>query len=86
MLNGDDDEEEFYNGGCEEAVKAFMGTLHHDCLLSEDVHGGQSRPGKRKGSEIWLHFTRIYTTNPDRVYAVCHCCDRGYEGEWHLSP
>ncbi|CAN6356681.1 unnamed protein product [Urochloa humidicola] len=80
-LNGDEEEEEaFYNVGCEEEVKALMGTLVHDCLLGKGVQGGQSRPGKCKRSEIWLHFTKIYTTDPDQVYAVCHCCDRGYEG------
>ena len=63
-----------------------MNTLLRDCLLGEVGQGDQSRLGKRKrtggpdgGSEVWLYFTKIYTTDPGRVYAVCHCCDRGYK-------
>ncbi|RLN29768.1 uncharacterized protein C2845_PM05G03720 [Panicum miliaceum] len=88
MWNGDNDEEERYIGEREEEVKAHMSTLLRDCLLGEVVQGDQSRVGKRKrtggalegGSEVWLYFTKIYTTDPNRVYAVCHSCDRGYKG------
>ncbi|KAF8776718.1 hypothetical protein HU200_003450 [Digitaria exilis] len=67
------------HGECEEGMKAFMDTLLYDCLLNEDVQVDQPQSRKRKRSEIWLHFTKIYTTDPKRVYAVCHCCDRGYK-------
>ncbi|PVH63111.1 hypothetical protein PAHAL_3G476400 [Panicum hallii] len=87
MWNGDDEEEERYIGEREEEVKACMSTLLRDCLLGEVGQSDQSRVGKRKRtgapggrSEIWLYFTKIYTMDPDRVYAVCHCCDRCYKG------
>ena len=64
-----------------------MSTLLRDCLLGEVGQGDQSRLGKRKrtggpegGSKVWLYFTKIYTTDPKQVYAVCHCCDRCYKG------
>ncbi|CAL4898372.1 unnamed protein product [Urochloa decumbens] len=57
-----------------------------DCF-SSDVQGDQSRPGKRKrtgapdgSSDVWFHFTKVYTADPDKVYAVCHFCDRGFGG------
>ena len=63
-----------------------MSTLLHDCLLGEVPQGDQSGVRKRKrtggtegGSKVWLYFTKIYTTDPKQVYAVCHCCDRGYK-------
>ncbi|KAL6847305.1 hypothetical protein ACP4OV_023158 [Aristida adscensionis] len=34
-----------------------------------------SRPPNGK-SEVWQHFTKIHTEDPDVVYAACHCCDR----------
>ncbi|PUZ67623.1 hypothetical protein GQ55_3G450800 [Panicum hallii var. hallii] len=87
MWNGDDEEEERYIGEREEEVKACMSTLLRDCLLGEVGQSDQSRVGKRKrtgapegGSEVWLYFTKIYTMDPDRVYAVCHSCDRVYKG------
>ncbi|PVH63108.1 hypothetical protein PAHAL_3G476000 [Panicum hallii] len=87
MWNGDDEEEERYIGEREEEVEACMSTLLRDCLLGEVGQSDQSRVGKRKrtgapegGSEVWLYFTKIYTMDPDRVYAVCHSCDRGYKG------
>ena len=71
----------------EEEVKACMSTLLHDCLLGEVPQGDQSGFRKRKrtggtegGSKVWLYFTKIYTTDPKQVYAVCHCCDRCYKG------
>ena len=72
-------------GEREEEVAACASTLFRDCLLGEGVQGDQSRVGKRKrtgsrGSKVWLYFTKIYTTDSDRVYAVCHCCDRCYKG------
>ncbi|PUZ67609.1 hypothetical protein GQ55_3G449700 [Panicum hallii var. hallii] len=87
MWNGDDEEEERYIGEREEEVEACMSTLLRDCWLGEVGQSDQSRVGKRKrtgapegGSEVWLYFTKIYTMDPDRVYAVCHSCDRGYKG------
>jgi len=87
MWNGDDDDKECYIDEREEEVKACMSTLLHDCLLGEVPQGDQSGVRKRKrtggtegGSKVWLYFTKIYTTDPKQVYAVCHCCDRCYKG------
>ncbi|RLN29604.1 uncharacterized protein C2845_PM05G03730 [Panicum miliaceum] len=73
-------------GEREEKVKAYTNTFR-DCLLGEVGQGDQSRVGKRKRtgapegrSKVWLYFTKFYTTDPDRVYAACHCCDRCYKG------
>ncbi|KAJ1266007.1 hypothetical protein BS78_08G117700 [Paspalum vaginatum] len=82
-LNAEDDDEEYYNDVHEDEVQAYTTTLQ-DCLVSEV---DQSRSGKRKrtsaphgGSDVWLNFTRIYTSDPNRVYAVCHFCDICYNG------
>ncbi|CAN6361500.1 unnamed protein product [Urochloa humidicola] len=83
MWDGDDS----YNGEHDEEVNTCMNSLLRDCLLGEDDQGDKSRPRKRKRtggpdgkSEVWMHFTKVYTADPDRVYAVCHCCDMGYNG------
>ncbi|CAN6343523.1 unnamed protein product [Urochloa humidicola] len=86
MWDGDD-KEDCYNGEHEEEVNTCMNSLLRECLLGEGDQGDKSRPGKRKRtggpdgkSEVWMHFTKVYTADPDRVYAVCHCCDMGYNG------
>ncbi|CAN6348205.1 unnamed protein product [Urochloa humidicola] len=78
MWDGDDS----YNGEHEEEVNTCMDSLLRDCLLG-DGDQGDKQSGKRKRtgkSEVWMHFTKVYTADPDRVYAVCHCCDMGYNG------
>ncbi|CAN6334614.1 unnamed protein product [Urochloa humidicola] len=86
MWDGDD-KEDCYNGEHDEEVNTCMNSLLRDCLLGEDDQGDKSRPRKRKRtggpdgkSEVWMHFTKVYTADPDRVYAVCHCCDMRYNG------
>ncbi|KAL6847307.1 hypothetical protein ACP4OV_023160 [Aristida adscensionis] len=37
--------------------------------------GKRARPPDGK-SEVWQHFTKIHTEDPDVVYAACHCCDK----------
>ncbi|CAN6343514.1 unnamed protein product [Urochloa humidicola] len=81
MWDGDD-EEDCYNGEHEEDVNTCRDSLLRDCLLGEGDQGDK-QPGKRKRtgkSEVWMHFTKVYTADPDRVYAVCHCCDMGHNG------
>lgn len=58
-----------------------------DTSMSSDyMNGGGDKKRKRTcssngKSEVWMHFTEIRTTDRGVVYAVCHCCDRGYNGD-----
>jgi len=33
-------------------------------------------PDRESSDDVWQHFTRINTKDPDVVYAACHHCDR----------
>uniref|UniRef100_A0A0E0MP05 BED-type domain-containing protein n=1 Tax=Oryza punctata TaxID=4537 RepID=A0A0E0MP05_ORYPU len=53
------------------------------CCNKSSSRGASSeeQPTKRhKPSNVWEHFTRIYTSDPKVVYAACHCCDRLFSG------
>ncbi|CAL4891420.1 unnamed protein product [Urochloa decumbens] len=57
------------------------------CFSGEGVQSEQSRPGKRKrtgasdgSSDVWFNFSKVYTADPDKVYAVCHFCDIVFGG------
>lgn len=55
-------------------------------MSSDHMHGGGDRKRKRTcasnhKSEVWIHFTKICTTDRSVVYAICHYCDRRYNGD-----
>ncbi|XP_062202924.1 NAC domain containing protein 52-like [Phragmites australis] len=84
VLNNSDEEEEYkYNNGepDDDRLHRCIASFR-DCLLNH-VPSNQKRPGKRRRStatdgklDVWQHLTKIYTTDPDVVFAVCHYCDK----------
>ncbi|CAD6255789.1 unnamed protein product [Miscanthus lutarioriparius] len=75
-LNGDNDTIGYYNG---------EGVNMDSTLSSDYMHGKSDTRGKRTAasngkSEVWMHFTKVYSADRGVVYAVCHVCDRGYNG------
>ncbi|KAL6623522.1 hypothetical protein ACP70R_033401 [Stipagrostis hirtigluma subsp. patula] len=56
---------------------------NHDLYLETRTDLGQSRSMRSRcsdgKSEVWQHFTKIHTEDPDVVYAACHCCDRMFK-------